>query len=112
MVRLSCTLTHSFLPIGYLSVDAGSSAQLPTPPTIEIVHFPIHKAPFLLTSALLCSLLPPPGGYSPQDIDKPSRGGQVAGDDHFPKFHYVLAQPGFKAPGFGTVFSFWNNPYS
>jgi len=67
---------------GYLSVDAGSSAQLPTPPTIEI------------------------------DIDKPSRGGQVAGDDHFPKFHYVLAQPGFKAPGFGTVFSFWNNPYS
>ena len=45
------------------------------------------------------------------DIDKPKRGGHVAGDDHFPNFHYAIYNPPFQDEKFPSVYSFWGNPY-
>ena len=45
-------------------------------------------------------------------VDKPTRGGHVHGDDHFPSFQYNIGEPPFSDPNFGPVFSFWGNLYS
>eukprot|EP00117_Sycon_ciliatum_P027518 scpid47591/ scgid22337/ Uncharacterized protein ywoF len=45
-------------------------------------------------------------------VASPMRPHRITGDDHFQSFQYLTDNGLTGMPGFGPVFSFWNNPYT